>query len=102
MQTHWIAQLLGIFPDWFWILLAAHAVNSFPTPGNKYGQWALGVVKFIVGQRVTGLNAINGYQSEVTAVTNMQKAQLDNGSSMQVVKTPVGVLQPVQTEMEKR
>ena len=40
--------------------IVAHAVNTFPTPANAYGQWLLGVVKFIVGQRQSAMNAMRG------------------------------------------
>lgn len=40
--------------------IVAHAVNTFPTPENKYGQWFLGCVKFAVGQRVSAAAAIKG------------------------------------------
>jgi|HubBroStandDraft_3_1064219.scaffolds.fasta_scaffold140780_1 hypothetical protein len=45
--------------------LIAHAVDTFPTPANKYGQWFLGNVQFIVGQRVKGMNTIQGKDSAV-------------------------------------
>ena len=73
--------------------ILGHAVNSFPTPNNPYGQWILGVLKYIVGQRVSALNALNGLQSEVTAVTTSQKTALAAGSTMEVVKSD-GVLVP--------
>lgn len=38
----------------------AHAVNTFPTPLNKYGAWLLGVVQFAVGQRIAAKNTIQG------------------------------------------
>jgi hypothetical protein len=68
-----------------WSILG-NAVNTFPTPKNIYGAWLLGVLKYAVGQRVTGANAFRGLQSEVTAVTDSQKAALENGSVMQIVK----------------
>lgn len=48
--------------------LVAHAVNTFPTPKNPYGAWALGVVQFAVGQRIVAKNTLSGAQSVVTAV----------------------------------
>lgn len=42
------------------LAIIAHAVNTFPTPGNAYGQWFLGIIKFAVGQRVSAMNAIRG------------------------------------------
>lgn len=40
--------------------ILAHAVNTFPTPANKYGQWLLGTIQYIVGQRVVASNTIKG------------------------------------------
>ena len=45
--------------------IIAHAVNTFPTPANKYGQWFLGTIQFIVGQRVQGAITVKG-QDTVT------------------------------------
>ena len=73
--------------------IVAHAVSTFPTPKNIYGQWFLGVVKFIVGQRISGANALQGMQTAVLAVTNDQKTLLANGSSLKVVDDTTGVVQ---------
>ena|ERR1700688_3857471 len=78
--------------------IVAHAVATFPTPKNQYGQWALGIVKYVVGQRVTAVNAFNGIQSEVTAVTTQQKESLLDGSHMVVTKDAKGMLKPVTSE----
>ncbi len=48
--------------------IVAHAVNTFPTPVNPYGQWFLGIIKFTVGQRISGMNAIKGQDTVVVAV----------------------------------
>jgi hypothetical protein len=40
--------------------LLAHAVNTFPTPTNKYGQWFLGLIQFAVGQRAQGAMTMGG------------------------------------------
>jgi hypothetical protein len=92
LLTHWQdvfagATMLGIL---------AHAVNTAPTPQNAWGQWILGIVKYIVGQRVSAANAFAGFQTEATAVTNAQKAALACGSTMEVVKSD-GVLKPLET-----
>jgi hypothetical protein len=103
VQTHlissfvtWIASVFSIFPDWMWVLFAAHMVNTAPTPKSVYGQWVLGGVKWLVGQRITAANTVNGLQSEVTAVTTAQKAALQNGSEMIVKKKngPASILIP--------
>ncbi len=91
LWDHWQDVLAGAT----FIGIVAHAVNSFPTPSNVYGQWFLGIVKYAVGQRVSAANAIAGLQTEATAVTTLQKAALASGSTMEVVKTPEGILKPV-------
>jgi hypothetical protein len=48
--------------------ILAHAVNTFPTPNNPYGQWMLGVVQFIVGQRVAAKNTMRGADTQAIAV----------------------------------
>ena len=50
------------------LALVGHAVNSFPTPQNIYGQWLLGVIKFAVGQRISAVNAINGQDTAAITV----------------------------------
>lgn len=40
--------------------IVAHAVNTFPTPQNKYGSWLLGLVQYTVGQRVAAKNTFSG------------------------------------------
>ncbi len=48
--------------------IVGHAVNTFPTPGNPYGQWFLGVVKFAVGQRISAMSAFRGQDTVVASV----------------------------------
>lgn len=48
--------------------LLGHAVNTFPTPTNKYGSWFLGVIQWAVGQRVAAGNTLKGQQSVITGV----------------------------------
>lgn len=38
----------------------AHIVQTFPPPENKYGQWALGSIQWVVGQRLRAANTIAG------------------------------------------
>ena len=82
--------------DWQSILYGAtlwgivgHAVNTFPTPANKYGQWALGLLKFGVGQRLSAMNAFQGRDTVAVDVprgtgSEVQKAQKAESSSVQV------------------
>jgi len=61
MNDGWIKNAVFIFSGMGGFALIAHAVNSFPVPVNKYGQWLLGVVQFAVGQRIQGkANVIEG------------------------------------------
>lgn len=48
--------------------LVAHAVDTFPTPANQYGQWLLGLIKFFVGQRQGAKNALAGNDTVTVAV----------------------------------
>lgn len=48
--------------------IIAHAVNTFPTPTNKYGAWFLGVIQFLVGQRVAAANTLRGQDTQTFAV----------------------------------
>lgn len=61
LWDHWGDVLTGATA----VGIVAHAVNSFPTPTNKYGSWLLGVIQFAVGQRYVGQNTIQGQQSKV-------------------------------------
>lgn len=67
--------------------IVAHAVNTFPTPKNIYGQWFLGLVKYVVGQRISATNAFNGLQTATVPITDEEKQALKNGSVLKVVKT---------------
>ncbi len=103
-MTHGVGAFLNWLssvPDWMWFLVIAHMVATAPTPKNVWLQWILGGVKFFVGQRITAANAWNGMQSEVTAVTAAQKAALESGSTMEVIKTPNGVLKPIHEEKQR-
>ena len=42
------------------ISIIGHAVQSFPTPENKYGQWILGSIQYAVGQRYRANNTVQG------------------------------------------
>ncbi len=95
VSGHLLDHWQDVFAGATMLGIIAHAVNSFPTPANPYGQWILGVIKFAVGQRVSAANAFAGLQTEATAVTTQQKAALASGSKMEVIKTPEGILKPV-------
>ncbi len=40
--------------------IVAHAVNTFPMPKSAIGRWFLGVLQYIVGQRMQGTYTLNG------------------------------------------
>lgn len=40
--------------------IVSHAVNTFPAPTSPFGKWLLGVIQYIVGQRVQGEKTMNG------------------------------------------
>ena len=54
--SHWSDMITGATI----LAIVAHAVQSFPPPTNPYGQWALGVVQFAVGQRLRASNTMQG------------------------------------------
>jgi hypothetical protein len=72
--------------------IIAHAVNTFPTPENKYGQWFLGLVQFIVGQRIQGNRTLEG---KTNRPVPDQKAVLrttetvEQGDAPPIVKTKI-------------
>lgn len=57
--------------------ILAHAVNTFPTPQSKYGAWLLGVVQYVVGQRVAAKNTFQGLDTVATG-TAVKRTE-DNG-----------------------
>ena len=61
-------HLMTFFAGSTALALVGHAVNTFPTPSNPYGQWLLGVIKFAVGQRQSAANAMRGQDTVVVAV----------------------------------
>lgn len=55
--------------------IVAHAVNTFPTPTNKYGAWLLGTVQFAVGQRVAARNTLVGKDTMAYGVSKPSDGQ---------------------------
>ena len=70
LLSGWGLHLALFFGGAAGLSLVAHAVNTFPTPTNKYGAWALGVVQYAVGQRVVAKNTLQGLQTEAKGVQN--------------------------------
>ncbi len=69
--------------------LAGHAVNTFPTPKNVYGQWLLGVVKFAVGQRISAMNAFQGHDTAVIAVPQGSGGGIGTSQAARSMKTDI-------------
>lgn len=85
--------------------IVAHAVNTFPTPKNQYGQWFLGIVKFIVGQRVSAMNAMRGQDTMVVAVAQgtgagLTKSSQQDARNVEVVPEGIKVTAKKTTETE--
>ena len=68
LLQHWASNWDDLLAGAAALGIAAHAVNTFPTPQNKYGAWLLGTIQYIVGQRIAAANTLKGEQSVVTAV----------------------------------
>ncbi len=72
LLEHWgdvLAGAAGGITIWTWI---AYAVNTMPTPEGRWGQWALGIVKFAVAQKYSAMNAIKGQDTLIAAVPRGQ------------------------------
>lgn len=64
LLSNWDDMLAGAT---LWAIFG-HAVNSFPVPVNKYGQWLLSTVQFSVGQRNRAANTFNGADTLTSAI----------------------------------
>lgn len=63
------------------LAFAAHIVQTFPTPENKYAQWFLGCIQWIVGQRLRASNTFAGegtVSKSVPRDTQNLPAKIDN------------------------
>src|SRR5438552_17542148 len=65
---HWGDVLVGAASAVTVWNIIAYAVNSMPTPSGVWGQWALGIIKFAVGQKLSAINAIRGQDTVIAAV----------------------------------
>ena len=70
MNLHWGEILSGIGGGAFLWGALGHAVQTFPTPKNVYGQWALGLAQWMVGQRERAANTFAGGD---TATVELQR-----------------------------
>lgn len=62
--------------------LLGHAVNTFPTPDNKYGRWLLGVIQWGVGQRIAAGNTFQGKDSTIVATPISDRTAKNGGSNV--------------------
>ena len=93
-----IGTVKHIFSNWddvavgmFLLSGVAHAVQTFPPPENKYATWALGVVQWIVGQRLRAANTIQGegtLTKQVPRETQNPPAKID--APVTITKDPNG------------
>lgn len=60
--------------------IIGHAVNTFPTPANKYGAWFIGVIQYVVGQRQQALNTMNGQATITASVSRSLAEELKTGT----------------------
>jgi hypothetical protein len=71
-MNHFYELLTGFLAGGTAFGIIAHAVNTFPTPENKYGAWLLGSIQYAVGQRVSAKNTLRGMDTEATGVPKPQ------------------------------
>lgn len=62
--------------------IVAHMVQTFPTPNNKYGQWLLGSIQYIVGQRLRAANTVAGEETLTKQVPLSTKNPAPNKDSI--------------------
>lgn len=62
-----VKGIVHVFSNWddvavgmFLLGAIGHAVQTFPPPQNKYGQWFLGLIQWGVGQRLRAANTMQG------------------------------------------
>jgi len=67
LVNHWGDVLTGLGGGAFLWGALGHAVSTFPTPTNVYGQWVLGTAQWLVGQRVQAQQTISG-QANIAAM----------------------------------
>src|SRR5579863_9042412 len=89
-----------IFSGATFVALVGHAVATFPTPKNIYGQWFLGVIKFAVGQRLSAMNAFQGNDTVVVAVPQGTAAGIGSAKTSQTTATKI-TPDAITTEAEK-
>jgi hypothetical protein len=76
MQDPWYYYFFAALTSATGVGVIAHAVNTFPTPKNKYGIWFLGVIQYIVGQRTIANNTFQGLQTESLGVTTAKMNEI--------------------------
>lgn len=73
----WTQHIIVFLSGATGLSIIGHAVSTFPTPANKYGIWLLGILQYIVGQRVAASNTFQGLQTVTAGVTTAQKQEID-------------------------
>jgi hypothetical protein len=63
-----IPSLTGVLSSATVFGVIAHAVQSYPTPQNKYGAWLLGAIQYAVGQRERAMNTLVGSDTATAAI----------------------------------
>lgn len=66
----------------FGLSVIAHAVQTWPTPKSVYGQWLLGTVQYIVGQRLRAANTVAGEETLTKQVPLSTKNPAPNKDSI--------------------
>jgi hypothetical protein len=61
-----------------------HAVSTFPTPKNPYGQWFLGTLQWLVGQRIQAQQTITG-QANINALATAVIPSPPPGTKVDVI-----------------
>ena len=86
MHTHsfWSDAML-VFTGVGGISAIGHIVNTFPTPKNVYGQWLLGSLQYIVGQRVQAQQTASGQAN----VMSMAKDAISPPAKIEVIAEPI-------------
>lgn len=64
--------------------IIGHAVSTFPTPKSPMGQWFLGIIQFIVGQRLQAKQTMGGQEN----VNVLAQKAMDPPAKLEVIAEP--------------
>ncbi len=92
MHSHgWSIQDLYVFLGGSTAIgIIGHAVSTFPTPKSPLGQWFLGVIQFIVGQRLQAKQTIGGQEN----VNLLATQAINPPAKIEVIAEPVKKIDP--------